>query len=219
MFRRTVTLTLLFTFVLASTSTLPKISASSSSGSGSPLEQAKAGMERTVEDASKAATYDDAGRVAKTTITTSKSEKVEYGFKYDGQNRLQSLTRGDGTKIGVEYDKAGQLQSFTFPDGGRVTFIRDGDGNIIKVRREFKSAGLRGNGEARFITAALALQDPEACRAAVRAAGYAAAAAAAICSGGPSVECALAVAGAAEVAYIAYRTCRGVDQAAEESAV
>jgi YD repeat-containing protein len=218
MSRRIVTLTLLFMFLLTSTSSLHKINASPSNGSGSAQEQAKTHMERIVADASKAVTYDDAGRVTKTTITTSKNEKVDYGFKYDSQNRLQSLTRADGAQIGVEYDKAGQLQGFSFPDG-RLTFIRDGAGQIIRIRRELKKTTSRHNsGGVQFVSASLALQDPEACRAAVRAAGYAAAAAAAICSAGPSVECALAVAGAAEMAYIAYRTCRSTDAMAEESA-
>jgi YD repeat-containing protein len=120
---------------------------------------------------------------------------------------VQQVVRSDGTKIGLEYDKAGRWLGFSFPDGGRMRFIRDDAGKIIGFKRIAKSARHLGGG-ARFVRASLA-QDPEACRAAIRAAAYAAAAAAALCTAGPSIECALALAAAAEMTYIAYRTCRG----------
>jgi YD repeat-containing protein len=197
MLRRIFTLTTLFSLLLTSTA-VP-------AGAGTPTlddPPSKQGQDK----AGQAADRDEAGRITKATVSSPSGKKIDYGIRYDAQNRVKAVVRQDGTQIGLVYDKAGQWQGFSFPDGGRMTFVRDAGGNITGFKREAKSVSRKTEGGARFINTAAIVQD-DACRAAVRAAGLAAAAAAAACAEGAVLSCIAGVALAAELAYLAYKIC------------
>jgi YD repeat-containing protein len=220
MFKRTLPLAAL-TLLLVSLMT-PTVKVVAFKGGTPPAqERAKAQAERMIEGARQGITYDEAGRVAKTTVQTSESEKVTVGFKYDERNRIQSVVLDDSTQIGMVYDAAGLWQGFSFPDGGKMLFKRNAAGEIVGVRRIAKPTGQKGDGAnkagvRRVGFSSLPLNN---CASALASAVAASAAAVATCLQGPSIQCAAAVANAAIASAKAYDACRDKTPEEEESAV
>lgn len=184
-------------------------------------ERAKAQAERMIEGAQQGVTLDEVGRVAKTTVQTSESERVTVGFKYDERNRIQSLVLDDGTQVGMVYDAAGVWQGFSFPDGGKMLFKRNSAGEIVGVRRIAKPTGQteRGVNKAGVRRVGFSPLTVDGCASAVATAVAASAAAVATCLPGPSLQCAAAVASAAVAAAKAYDACRDKNGVEEGPAV
>lgn len=175
---------------------------------------------RTIEETQKGATYDEAGRVVKTTVPTSEKDKVTVSLKYDEQSRVQYVVLDDATQIGLIYDAAGVWQGYTFPDGGKMLFKRNNSGTIVGLRRVAGSARQKvpgaGTGGVSRVGYGVALVDG--CGTAVAAAVAAAATATAVCLNGPSIQCATAVASAAVAAAKAYQACRDNAASVESAA-
>lgn len=218
MSKRSLSLILLSILALASASS-PRISKASASDRQRPADaQAKAQVERILQEANKSAVYDREGRVTKLTLPVSDSEKVSFSFIYDGQGRLQYLVQQNGTKMQLRYDAAGQWQGFIFSDGGCVTLKRDREGHVTGTRTERPTrhtpSHLKGaNPNTRRIAST-----EDACQDATDAAVQAVLAAAAACLPGPSIPCAAATALAAYKTYLAYKACNKDTPAPEESA-
>jgi YD repeat-containing protein len=191
MLKRFFTLALLSSLLLAIAAVPPNVKAS---GPGGP------------NATKKGVTFDQSGRPAKATVTNVDGEEVEYGFRFDAQNRLSHVVLGDGAVLGLVYGKDGQWLGITCPDGGRMMFIHDNAGKVIGFKRELITARREGGSEVLFVKAAA--QDPDRCRAAVMAAAGAAANAAATCAVGEPISCVTATAVAAAAAYAAYLACR-----------
>ena len=211
MIKRFLTLVLFSTLLLTSAPSTLTIRASLPGGQKSSDAQVKDMMERTLQEADKSATYDQAGRVKKLTFTVSENKKVSFSFMYDEQDRIQYIVQENGTKMQLQYDTTGQWQGVIFPDGGRMMLERDQAGNVIELHIQKparrKSSQLRSAGahSARLRKASIALVDD--CKAAVDRATDAAVAAGIVCLAGPSPICTAAVAWAVFTAYLAYRAC------------
>jgi len=212
MFKRTLTLTTLLSLLVASATVPLNANASSRNTPQSTQEQVKTRVERIIEEASKSAIYDQAGRVTKLTIPVSNREKVSFSFKYDEQNRIQYVIHEDGTQMRLEYDKTGQWQGFSFSDGGSLMFVRDKAGNIIGFKRDVKSVSRyipRHSGSSNygplFLKASVPVFD---CASAVNRAQDAVIAAGLVCATtGPGLACIGAVAYAGYLTYLAAKEC------------
>ncbi|MBI3867402.1 MAG: hypothetical protein HY299_02640 [Verrucomicrobia bacterium] len=53
-------------------------------------------------------------------------------FSYDVLGQMTSVTLPDGSKLGYHYDPAHRLQSVSNALGESITFVRDGNGNVIE---------------------------------------------------------------------------------------
>jgi YD repeat-containing protein len=172
------------------------------------------------EGTQKGTNYDEAGRVVRTTVSTSETEKVTVNLKYDKRNRLQAVALDDGTQIGLVYDAKGLWQGFSFADGGKMLFERDASGKINGFRRvagaaRQQSRHARGDALRRVGFGSPWVVDD--CAEATVAAVTAAASAVAICALGTIESCAAATVSAAVAAVKAYNACKD-SSAAEESA-
>ncbi len=183
--------------------------------------QSKAQAARTSEGAQKGATYDEAGRVIKTTVATSESERVTVSIKYDGRNRIHSVALDDGTQVGLLYDASGLWQGCSFADGGKMLFERDAAGKISGLRRvagkaRQQSRDTRGGALQRVVLGAPWVLDN--CGEATVAAAAATASAVAVCALGALENCVAATAAAAVAVVKAYNACKNGSAALEESA-
>jgi YD repeat-containing protein len=220
MSKRSLSLILLSILVLASVPPTRTSKASASDGLQSADAQAKAKMERAIREAGESATYDQAGRVTKLTISVSDNEKVSFNLIYDERGRLQSLVQQDGTKMRLQYDAAGQWQGLVFDDGGRVTLERDREGKVTGTHTERptrrKPSQLKG---ANPNTRRVAFTE-DACEEATNKAIEAGIIATAAClADTASVACVTALATAALRLYQMHQACKANTIAAEESAV
>lgn len=100
--------------------------------------------------------YDEQGRITVMRTNTPPKLQIEYSgdlvhrvidplgrayvYDYDGNQKLQHITRPDGTKIDVTYDDnhritsrtaAGVTTRYQYDDKGRVTAILNGDGQPL----------------------------------------------------------------------------------------
>lgn len=170
-------------------------------------------------NARKNATYDEAGRISKTTIDLPSLGKFDVEYKYDQQNRLQSIVDGKGRRTSYEYGKAGELRTITLPDGTRMYELdKDGKGVFFKDGISFG----RGNvpqklpiGISGLDLVRAAMMDGGDCPTAVATAAAAVAAAAITCMGGDASGCMAALITASVAVVAAQKACGGRSGSAE----